>query len=369
MRPQVKVSALLVSGRSYRPYLCQVGRTTTGVSALPVSGRPYDRWRPHTCVRLACRVGLATSAGQLSEGAMMWWPGHHVPYHSPREDLLGAPDEGVADEVLCLATGARDGDVARADPTEQELGNCDVARVDPTEQELGNYDVARVDPTEQELGNCDVARVDPTEQELGNSDVGRVDPTEQELGNCDVARVDLTEQELGNCDVARVDPTEQELGNCDVARVDPTEQELGNCDVARVDPTEQELGNCDVARVDPTEQELGTVIVDPTEQELGNCDVARVDLTEQLGVGAAAVASSVGRGWSSSVWCSVPESPGRSNDMSPPSSAKNVRGEYGACLVDTFRLRDYGASTAGSGPCALAHPRSSQYGVETRPDK
>ncbi|RWW41064.1 hypothetical protein BHE74_00053479 [Ensete ventricosum] len=152
MRPQVKVSALPVSGRSYRPYLCQVGRTTTGVSALPVSGRPYDRWRPHTCVRLACRVGSATSAGQLSEGAMMWWPGHHVPYHSPREDLLGAPDEGVADEVLCLATGARDGDVARVDPTEQELGNCDVARVDPTEQELGNCDVARVDPTEQELG-------------------------------------------------------------------------------------------------------------------------------------------------------------------------------------------------------------------------
>ncbi|RWW46233.1 hypothetical protein BHE74_00047847 [Ensete ventricosum] len=46
-----------------------------------------------------------------------------------------------------------------------------------------------------------------------------------------------------------------------------------------------------------------------------------------------------------------------------------VRGEYGACIVDTFRFRDYGASTAGSGPCALAHPRSSQYGVEARPDE
>ncbi|RWW65296.1 hypothetical protein BHE74_00027404 [Ensete ventricosum] len=63
MRPQVEVSALPVSGRPYDrwrigiicvrlvvrplgiwPYLCQVGHTTAGVSALPVLGRPYDRW-------------------------------------------------------------------------------------------------------------------------------------------------------------------------------------------------------------------------------------------------------------------------------------------------------------------------------------
>ncbi|KAJ8464736.1 hypothetical protein OPV22_027288 [Ensete ventricosum] len=30
---------------------------------------------------------------------------------------------------------------------------------------------------------------------------------------------------------------------------------------------------------------------------------------------------------------------GRSSDMGPPSSAKNDRGESGACLVDEFRLR------------------------------
>ncbi|RWW28898.1 hypothetical protein GW17_00006590 [Ensete ventricosum] len=64
-------------------------------------------------------------------------------------------------------------------------GARDVARADPTEQELGNWDVARVDPTEQELENCDVTRADPTEQELGNWDVARVDPTEQELENYD----------------------------------------------------------------------------------------------------------------------------------------------------------------------------------------
>ncbi|RWV80503.1 hypothetical protein GW17_00058219, partial [Ensete ventricosum] len=44
----------------YRPYLCQVGRTTAGDSALPVLGRPHDHWRPHTCVRPAYRVGSAT---------------------------------------------------------------------------------------------------------------------------------------------------------------------------------------------------------------------------------------------------------------------------------------------------------------------
>ncbi|RRT77695.1 hypothetical protein B296_00006757 [Ensete ventricosum] len=71
MRPQVEVSALLVSGRlydrwrisitcvrsavrplAYRHYLCQVGRTTAGDLALLVPGRPYDRWRiGTTCAR------------------------------------------------------------------------------------------------------------------------------------------------------------------------------------------------------------------------------------------------------------------------------------------------------------------------------
>ncbi|RRT39716.1 hypothetical protein B296_00050916 [Ensete ventricosum] len=84
-------------------------------------------------------------------------------------------------------------------------------------------------------------------------------------------------------------------------------------------------------------------------------------LQKRLGVGTAAMASSVGRGWLGSVRCSVPESPnGCSGDMGPPSSAKNVREESGACLVDTFRLCDYGASTVGSGPCALARPRYSR---------
>ncbi|RZS19147.1 hypothetical protein BHM03_00051495 [Ensete ventricosum] len=44
---------------------------------------------------------------------------------------------------------------------------------------------------------------------------------------------------------------------------------------------------------------------------------------KRLGVGITVVASSVGRGWSGFVRCSVPESPNeRHDDMSPPSSAK-----------------------------------------------
>ncbi|RRT40870.1 hypothetical protein B296_00055727 [Ensete ventricosum] len=63
-------------------------------------------------------------------------------------------------------------------------------------------------------------------------------------------------------------------------------------------------------------------------------------LQKRLGVGTAAATSSVGRGWSGSTWRSVPESMnGHSGDMDPPSSAKNDRGESGACLVDEFRLR------------------------------
>ncbi|RZR95136.1 hypothetical protein BHM03_00023943 [Ensete ventricosum] len=137
--------------RGCRPYLCQVGCTSTSA--------------PHTSVRPVACVESATSAGQLSEGMITWRPGQHLSYHSsPREGLLEAHDEGAEDEVLCLAAGSRS-----VDPTEQELGKCDVARVDPTEQELGKCDVARVDPTERELGKCDVVRVDPTEQELRNA--------------------------------------------------------------------------------------------------------------------------------------------------------------------------------------------------------
>ncbi|RZR74519.1 hypothetical protein BHM03_00037869 [Ensete ventricosum] len=63
-------------------------------------------------------------------------------------------------------------------------------------------------------------------------------------------------------------------------------------------------------------------------------------LQKRLGVGAATAASSVGRGWSGSGWCSAPEFPnGRSCDMGPPSSAKDVSVKSGACLVDVFRLR------------------------------
>ncbi|RRT65844.1 hypothetical protein B296_00028222 [Ensete ventricosum] len=49
--------------------------------------------------------------------------------------------------------------------------------------------------------------------------------------------------------------------------------------------------------------------------------------------------------------------------------ASKMLGESGASLVDTFRLCDYGASTAGSGSCALARPRSSRYRVEAWPDE
>ncbi|RZR76636.1 hypothetical protein BHM03_00001478 [Ensete ventricosum] len=71
----------LSSYASTTPVVVAVDCTTAGNSALPVPGRPHDHWRPHTCVRPASRVGSITSVGQLSEGAMMWRPGHYVPYH------------------------------------------------------------------------------------------------------------------------------------------------------------------------------------------------------------------------------------------------------------------------------------------------
>ncbi|RRT38381.1 hypothetical protein B296_00046499 [Ensete ventricosum] len=163
------------------------------------TGRPYDRWGfGLTCARSAARLLTPPYLRLTSSPCWVVHVGGPVVRRSddvaarslcvisfspPGEDLLEVPNEGAEDEVLCLAVGAREFDVARSDLTEQELENCDVIRADPTEQELGNGDVARADPTEQELGNCDVARVDPTEQELENCDGARSDPTEQELEN------------------------------------------------------------------------------------------------------------------------------------------------------------------------------------------
>ncbi|RRT81338.1 hypothetical protein B296_00021358, partial [Ensete ventricosum] len=93
-------------------------------------------------------------------------------------------------------------------------------------------------------------------------------------------------------------------------------------------------------------------------------------LQKRLGVGTAAVASSVGQGWSGSVRCSIPESPnGRYDDMGPPSSAKNVRGEFGACLVDAFRLRGLWSKHCWFGPVCAARPRSSWYEIGARLDE
>ncbi|RWV93588.1 hypothetical protein GW17_00043948 [Ensete ventricosum] len=170
-----------------RPYLCQVGRTTTG-TPIPASDQ------------------LPASADSIEHEPGKW-----------------------------SGTGA--------DPTEQELGNLNVARADPTEQEFGNWDGTRADLTEYGLGNSNVARADPTEQELGNWDGTRADLTEHGLGNWNGTRADLTEQELGNLNVASADPTEQELGNWDGTRADLTEYGLGNWNGTRANLTEQELGN------------------------------------------------------------------------------------------------------------------------------
>ncbi|RZS24812.1 hypothetical protein BHM03_00057920 [Ensete ventricosum] len=95
-------------------------------------------------------------------------------------------------------------------------------------------------------------------------------------------------------------------------------------------------------------------------------------LQKWLGVGMAAVTSSASRGWSGSVWRSVPESvSGRSGDMGPPSSAKNDRDFSGACLVDASRLQVCWASICWFRPVCASSPasRSSPYRVGARPDE
>ncbi|RZS12889.1 hypothetical protein BHM03_00044403 [Ensete ventricosum] len=78
-------------------------------------------------------------------------------------------------------------------------------------------------------------------------------------------------------------------------------------------------------------------------------------LQKRLRVGTTTVASSVGRGWSGYGQCFVPESAnGRSGDMGPPSSAKNVREEFGACPVEWALLvqalvREFAHSRLGTG--------------------
>ncbi|RZS25223.1 hypothetical protein BHM03_00058397 [Ensete ventricosum] len=224
-----------------------IGHASAGEGVGLTCVRPVVRpLAPHTYARLASRVGLATSAGQLSEGGpiCLTLGGFGlVPSGSSGTDQT--------EQELRNLNGAE------ADLTERELGNWNGAGADPTERELGNLNSAGADPTEQELGNLNGAGTDSARQKLGNLNSAGVDPTEQELRNLNGAGADPTEQKLGNLNGVGADLARQKLGNWDVARADPTEQELGNCDVARADPTEQELGNWDVARADPTEQVLG----------------------------------------------------------------------------------------------------------------
>ncbi|RWW20748.1 hypothetical protein GW17_00015122 [Ensete ventricosum] len=207
-----------------------------GVSTLPVSGRPYDRWGVDlTCVRSAVRPltppilasdqlpALGRPRRRVSCPRARGRGGQvnicHTFFSPPREDLLEVSDLGADDEVRAEA---RELEWAGADPTEQKLGNLNDAgarefewrkRADPTEQELKNLNGARADPTEQELGNLNGVGADPIKQELENLNSAGADPTEQELRNLNGARADPTEHELRNLNGAGADPTEQELEN------------------------------------------------------------------------------------------------------------------------------------------------------------
>ncbi|RWW40239.1 hypothetical protein BHE74_00054366 [Ensete ventricosum] len=85
---------------STTPVVLAVDRTTVGDSALPVPGRPYDHWRPHTCVRLASHVGGPVVRGREDVVARSSFV---ISFFPPWEDILEVPDEGAEDEVLCLA--------------------------------------------------------------------------------------------------------------------------------------------------------------------------------------------------------------------------------------------------------------------------
>ncbi|RWW15140.1 hypothetical protein GW17_00021039, partial [Ensete ventricosum] len=128
-----RVRAYIV-GAVGHPYLATLLPLWLTMPSYP-STTPVVLARPHTCIRLASRVGSATSAGQLSEGARTWRLGHYLPCHSPPwEDLLEVPDEGAEDEVLCLAAGPW---WLWTSP-EWELWNLNGAGADPIEQELGS---------------------------------------------------------------------------------------------------------------------------------------------------------------------------------------------------------------------------------------
>ncbi|RZS05840.1 hypothetical protein BHM03_00036397 [Ensete ventricosum] len=180
-------------------------RLQVRVSALPASGRPYDRWRPHTCARLASRVGSATSAGQLSEGGPTWRSGHHLPYHSSSPGktfsrcLMRVLKMGLVLSFLARGGfGLVPSGSSWAGQTEQELRNLNGAEADPTERGLGNLNSAGADPIEHELGNLNGAtRADPIEHGLGNG--AGADSTERGLGNLNgAARADPTERGLEN---------------------------------------------------------------------------------------------------------------------------------------------------------------------------
>ncbi|RRT63468.1 hypothetical protein B296_00005763 [Ensete ventricosum] len=108
------------------PYPCQVGRTTADPSMLM-----SDRLQ---------HIGLATSAGLLSEGAGTWQPGQHPSYHSP------APSQKTFSRFLIRVPKMRsynepsDGSEVRlvSDPNEHEHKSWGFGREDELGTNLGD---------------------------------------------------------------------------------------------------------------------------------------------------------------------------------------------------------------------------------------
>ncbi|RWW56584.1 hypothetical protein BHE74_00036689 [Ensete ventricosum] len=165
MCPQVRVSTLPVSGRSYDHWGFGL---TCARSAVRPPAPPY--LRPTSFPHRVGHIGGPVVRGREDVVARSSFA---ISFFPPREDLLEVPDEGAEDE---RELGNLNG--AGADPIEQELGSLNGPRADPTEHELGNWNGVGADPTEQELGNLNGARADPTEHELGNWNGARADPTE-----------------------------------------------------------------------------------------------------------------------------------------------------------------------------------------------
>ncbi|XP_046554937.1 girdin-like isoform X1 [Haliotis rubra] len=191
--------------------------------------------------------------------------------HPESGDIVENPEPEADAELPVIGAAVEDdGQVARADVTDQPEDDGHVAGEDVTDQPEGDRHVAGEDVTDQPEGDRQVAQAVLTDhpEDEGHvawedvtdkpEDDGHVAGEDQPEDDGDVARAEVTDRPEDDGDIARAEVTDQPEDDGDVARAEVTDRPEDDGDVARAEVTDQPEDECIGAEVEASESEQHT---------------------------------------------------------------------------------------------------------------